>query len=233
VLNVSSYSPTGSLITPPTSLSGAPVITQNQSFGKRLTDINAPFNSSELSVINDAPNSYYENAGEMYFNHTLNVTIGASAPKLPLFTVNGKPTVIYLGSITCVFCGENRWAMVLALSRFGSFSNLFKGYSAIGDADLPTIYWAPAHYNISSTAFGSFYSSKYINFIMMEDANPISAGFNLNSLSTIQQRVNNTKNTAYIYAMAYIISTKGFTGTPFTVWGAYQVGGADAVVLGT
>lgn len=230
--NVVSYNITGALLTPPTSLSNAPVVTQNQTFGKRLTDINAPFNSSELATINSAPNSYYEKAGEMYLNHTLNISIGATTPNLPLFMVNGKPTVMYLGSITCVFCGENRWAMLLALSRFGSYSNIFKGYSAIGDADLPTIYWAPASYNSSSTDFGSFYNSNYINFIMIEDANPISGGFSLNPLSTIQQRINQTNNLVYIDAMKYLISTRGFSGTPFTIWGAYQVGGADAVVLG-
>jgi hypothetical protein len=232
-LNISGYNITGALITPSTSYSDAPVITKNETFTKRLTDINEPLNSSELAVINNAPDSYYEKAGGMYLNHTLNVSIGALASKLPLFMVNGKPTVIYLGSITCVFCGENRWAMAMALSRFGSFSYLFKGYSSVGDADLPTLYWTPAHYNSSSTTFGSFYSSSYINFLAIEDTNPISGGFNLNSLSTIQQRANQTNNQAYIDAMKYILSTKGFSGTPYTVWGAYQVGGADAVVLGT
>src|SRR6266550_1116651 len=53
------YNITSVLITPQTSLSDAPVVTQNQSFGKRLTGINLAFNSSELSAINNAPNSYF------------------------------------------------------------------------------------------------------------------------------------------------------------------------------
>ncbi len=230
--SIMGYNINSTLLQPPASLSDAPIITKNQSFGKRLTNINAPFNASELAIINNEPNAYFQTGGAMLLNHSLNNSVGVNPAKLPLFILNGKPTVIYLGSITCVFCGENRWAMALALSRFGNFTQIFKGYSAIGDADLPTVYWAPAHYNTSSTVLGSFYSSKYINFLAIEDANPISGGFNLNPISTIQKRINQTNNTAYIDAIKYIISTNAFSGTPYTVWGAYQVAGADAVVFG-
>lgn len=229
--NVQGYNISSSLIEPPLSLQDAPPITANQSFGNRLTNINVPLSTSELSVINNAPDSYYETAAQMLLNGSLTNTVGTSPKRLPLFIVNGKPTVIYLGSITCIFCGENRWAMAMALSRFGSFMQLFNGYSALGDGDMPSLYWAPAHYNKSSTMLGSFYSSNYINFIAIEDANPISGGFNLNPLSTIQQRINQTNNSAYMSAMDYILSTNDFSGTPYTVWGAYEVGGADAVIF--
>ena len=32
--------------------------------------------------------------------------------------------------------------------------------------------------------------------------------------------------------MKYIVSTGDFQGTPFTVWGSYELGGVDAVVFG-
>ncbi|MDE1855113.1 MAG: DUF929 family protein [Candidatus Micrarchaeota archaeon] len=229
--SIKGYNITSVLLEPSTSFSDAPVITQNESFGNRLTNINAPLNVSELGVINNAPNSYYETAAEMLLNGTINNTVGTGVAKLPLFIVNGKPTVIYLGSVTCIFCGENRWAMAMALSRFGSFSYLFKGYSSIGDGDIPTLYWAPTHYNTSSTVFGDFYQSSFINFLAIEDTNPISGGFDLNPLNVIQLRANSTSNTAYIDAMNYIVSTKGFSGTPYTVWGSYEVGGADAIIF--
>lgn len=237
---IKSFNITSSLLQPPTSLSDAPVITQNESFGKRLTDINRPFNASELAIINNAPDSYFETAGNMVLNGTIPSCspppqvpcVGGPGSKVPPFILNGKPSVIYLGSITCIYCAENRWAMLLALSRFGNFSEIFKGYGSLGDLDVPTIYWAPAHYNTSSTVSGDFYESKYINFIAIEDAKPISGGFGLNPLSTMQQRVNQTGNVAYIDAMQYLLSTESFGGTPFTFWGAYEVGGADAVDLG-
>jgi len=226
------------LITPPTSLADAPVITQNESFGHRLTNINEPFNSTELAVINNAPDSYFEQAGEMLLNGSIKNEVFPRGNRVPMLVVNGKPSVIYLGSITCLFCSENKWAMALALSRFGNFSELFKGYSSFGDGDLPTIYFAPARYNSSGTdSLGNFYSSKYINFISIEDENPITAGFALNPMPVIAENINASGNLAYKDAFALINElgsnqSTAFQGTPYTIWGAYQVGGADAVDLG-
>lgn len=235
---ITGFNITSGLITPPLTLADAPVITAVQPAGSRLTGINSQLNSSELAAINSAPASYFQTAGEMYLNGTLpNVGAGLSgfAPnKIPSFIVNGRPSVIYVGSITCIFCGENRWAMALALSRFGNFSSLFKGYSAWSDYDVPTLYWSPAHYNASSTELGSFFNSTYINFIAIEDANPITGGFVLNQPAIMQQRVNSSGNTAYIDAFKFIneLGTNvktAFQGTPYTIWGSYEVGGADAV----
>jgi hypothetical protein len=232
-ITVSGYNIASALLEPESALQDSPVITQNQTFGSRLTNINAPFSATELGIINNAPNSYFETAGEMLLNKSLKNSVGGAVPKkLPLFIVNGKPTVMYLGSTTCIFCAENRWAMAMALSRFGNFSMLFKGYSAMQDGDLPTVFWAPTHYNSSSTSAGDFYNSNYINFIAIEDGNPIKGGFSLNPIPIMQSRINSTGNTAYIDAMKYILDTGDFRGTPFTIWGAYEVGGVDAVILG-
>lgn len=218
--------------TPPLSLSDSPVITTAQPFGARLTDINEPLNATELSIINNAPNSYFEIAGEMYLNHTLANTVRASVQGVPAFIVNGRPSVIYLGSITCIFCGENRWAMALALSRFGNFTNLFKGYSALNDGDVPTLYWSPAHYNQSTVDLGSFYQSNYINFIAIEDTDTIYGGFSIQPISVIQQEVNASGNVAYADALSFIKQINNFQGTPYTIWGNDQVSGADAVDFG-
>ncbi len=226
------FNVTGPLIQPNLSSQGNPVITQNQTFGSRLTDINAPLNASELAVINNAQNAYFEKAGEMLLNGSINNTVQASVKNVNPITVNGKLSVVYLGSITCIFCGENRWAMALALSRFGNFTYLFKGYSSLGDQDVPTLYWSPATYSDAGFTFGSFYNSRYINFIAMENTEPISQGFSLQPFATMQQEVNATDNKAYIDAFHYILELNNFQGTPYTIWGNYQVGGADAVVFG-
>jgi hypothetical protein len=68
------------------------------------------------------------------------------------FSYNGKPSVIYIGAISCVWCGENRWAMAMALSRFGSFNSLYIGYSSIHDGDVPTLYWKPQELGVNMTA---------------------------------------------------------------------------------
>ncbi|MFP3215115.1 MAG: hypothetical protein RXR32_01000, partial [Candidatus Micrarchaeota archaeon] len=80
----------GSLITPSMSLPDAPVITQNQSFGSRLTNINEPLNASELAIINNASDSYFEQAGLMLLNGSID-SVGTQTQKAPLLIVNGKP----------------------------------------------------------------------------------------------------------------------------------------------
>jgi hypothetical protein len=223
----------GPVVTPATSLATAPIITQQEPFGERLTDINEPFNSSELSIINNASNSFFETAGEMYLNGTLQNTVGSQPSLTPQLLLNGKPTVIYLGAISCIFCGENRWAMALALSRFGGFSELFKGYSSFNDGDLPTIYWAPANYNASSgVAFGNFYSSNYIYFLTTDYASPITQGFEMQTLNYFELQAAAINNTAYEKAIALIGTLNNYQGTPYTIWGKYVVSGADAFDFG-
>ena len=45
-------------------------------------------------------------------------------------TSGGKPEVLYMGAEYCPFCAAERWAMVVALSRFGTFSGLSTVHSA-------------------------------------------------------------------------------------------------------
>ncbi|MDE1768633.1 MAG: DUF929 family protein [Candidatus Micrarchaeota archaeon] len=202
-----------------------------------LRGIGDPLNASQLSVINNGPNAYYEKAGQMYLNGSLTNGVYPGANKVKGLPVDNKTTVIYLGSITCIFCGENRWAMALALSRFGSFSTLYKGYSSLGDGDVPTLYWAPLNYNISSDYIGNGYSSKYINFLSIEDTHPISGGFALNTFGQMQSNIERYNNATYNQAFNYIVNlssnkTTAFSGTPYTIWGTEQFSGADAVDFG-
>jgi thiol-disulfide isomerase/thioredoxin len=86
---------------------------------------------------------------------------GTASPKtiLPItgtaLTANGKPEVLYMGAEYCPFCATERWAMTVALSRFGTFSGLKFIHSSASDdpASIPTL-----------TFYKSTYSSKYISF---------------------------------------------------------------------
>jgi hypothetical protein len=42
----------------------------------------------------------------------------------PPLTSGGKPEMLYIGAEYCPYCAAQRWAMVVALSRFGTFSGL-------------------------------------------------------------------------------------------------------------
>src|SRR6202012_1289098 len=48
-------------------------------------------------------------------------------------TVNGFPRIFYAGAEYCPFCAAERWAVVLALSRFGTWTGLGETRSSPGD----------------------------------------------------------------------------------------------------
>lgn len=86
------------------------------------------------------------------------------AQKLLTFKVGGKelPGVVYLGAEYCPYCAATRWAVIAALSRFGTFSNVsyFLSSATDIDADTPTF-----------TFVGSRYTSKYVEFLRYEVEN--------------------------------------------------------------
>jgi Domain of unknown function (DUF929) len=91
---------------------------------------------------------------------------GTSNPKMlvpvsgaPALTSGGKPEVLYMGAEYCPFCATERWAMLNALSRFGTFSNIKFIHSAPDDTppSVPTL-----------TFYKSGYSSKYVTFTPVE-----------------------------------------------------------------
>jgi Domain of unknown function (DUF929) len=74
-------------------------------------------------------------------------------------TASGKPEILYVGAEYCPYCAAERWAMVVALSRFGTFSNLEFIHSAGKDVypNTPTL-----------TFHASTYTSKYVSFDPVE-----------------------------------------------------------------
>jgi hypothetical protein len=81
---------------------------------------------------------------------------------------DGKPFILYYGAEYCPYCAAERWAMVIALSRFGSFSKINTSHSASEDT-FP---------NTQTFSFsGSEYSSDYISFKGLEvQSNKLSGG---------------------------------------------------------
>lgn len=79
-----------------------------------------------------------------------------SAPSL---VSQGKPEVFYQGAEFCPYCATERWAMVQALSRFGTFSKLGETHSSTTDVypDTKTLDF-----------YQSVYTSPYITFVPLE-----------------------------------------------------------------
>jgi hypothetical protein len=96
--------------------------------------------------------------------------IGLAGPEIlrnqPSLTLNGKPAVLYIGSEGCPYCGIQRWGLILALSRFGKFSNLHLMQSLT--TERPEVR--------TFTFFGSHYSSPYVSFVPVEAFSNIPTG---------------------------------------------------------
>ena len=77
-----------------------------------------------------------------------------------LLTSGGKPEVLYVGGEFCPFCAIERWAIIVALSHFGTFSGLQYMLSSSTDlnANTPTFTFA----NVT-------YTSSYITFVAVEE----------------------------------------------------------------
>ena len=75
-------------------------------------------------------------------------------------TAGGKPEVLYLGAEYCPYCAGERWALVMALSKFGTFSGLRGTTSSSTDvnASTPTF-----------SFYNSTYKSKYLAFVPVEE----------------------------------------------------------------
>jgi thiol-disulfide isomerase/thioredoxin len=74
-------------------------------------------------------------------------------------TSDGKPEILYVGAEYCPYCAAERWPLVQALTRFGTFSNLSLTTSASDDV----------HPNTPTFSFhGATYSSPYLSFVGKE-----------------------------------------------------------------
>lgn len=80
-------------------------------------------------------------------------------------TADGKPEVLYMGADFCPYCAAVRWPLIVALSRFGTFSGLSTTTSAVTNG-------AGQHEPYPSTPtwtfYGSHYTSPYLTFTAVE-----------------------------------------------------------------
>jgi hypothetical protein len=119
----------------------------------------------------------------------------------PVVEQDGKPVVLYVGAEYCPFCAVERWPVVVALSRFGTFSGLESTTSAPAPETLPNTPTVTFH--------GASYASDYLVFSSVEtetrDFNP------LDTPTDFQQQLFDTYN---------VESITGSSGAiPFTMVG--------------
>jgi hypothetical protein len=74
---------------------------------------------------------------------------------------DGKPEILFVGAEYCPYCAAERWALVVALSRFGSFTGLKATHSSLTDI-------FPGTQTLSF--YGSTYTSPGLDFTPVEIA---------------------------------------------------------------
>jgi len=80
-------------------------------------------------------------------------------------TAGGKPEMLYMGAEYCPYCAAERWSMIVALSRFGTFS----GLSTIHSASVNGAGESEPYPNTPTWTFhGATYTSQYLTFTPVE-----------------------------------------------------------------
>lgn len=104
----------------------------------------------------------------------------------PLLTGStGKPEVFYYGGEFCPYCAAERWGVVVAMSRFGTFHTLNETTSSSTDVYPDTS---------TFTFYQSSYSSSYVDFVPVEGTDRQQQP--LQTLTTDQQNLVSTYDTS-------------------------------------
>jgi Domain of unknown function (DUF929) len=128
---------------------------------------NGPTGTALTAVVNDAtsvPASTLDAVGSGSGSVT---ALPKAISGQPPLTSGGLPEVFYDGAEYCPYCAAERWAMVVALSRFGTFTGLSTVHSSSTDTDpnTPTFTFANAKY-----------TSKYLVFDHVEETTNVPNG---------------------------------------------------------
>jgi len=97
-----------------------------------------------------------------------------------LLTSDGKPEVLYIGGEYCPYCAVERWALIVALSHFGTFTGLEYMLSSSTDinSNSPTF-----------TFSNATYTSDYVAFVPVEEFNRTNEDTPWHPLTSAEQSV--------------------------------------------
>lgn len=107
-----------------------------------------------VSAISSLPASELDAVGKGSANNLIKAVSGTS-----LTGPAGRPEVFYFGAEYCPYCAAERWPIIVALSRFGTFSGLKTTSSSSSDVypNTPTF-----------TFHSATYTSRYVDFQSVE-----------------------------------------------------------------
>jgi thiol-disulfide isomerase/thioredoxin len=126
-------------------------VTRNSS---KDTNANAPASAVVTNAIAGVPSANYDLVGKGTTSGGVSAVVGQ-----PALVADGKPEVLYIGAEYCPYCAAERWAMVTALARFGTFSDLQTTLSSSNDVNP----------NTATLSFvAASYKSDYLTFTTRE-----------------------------------------------------------------
>lgn len=105
----------------------------------------APGGSDVLSALTSIPTALEEQVGRG------ESTIGMRPISGPALSIGGLPTVRFVGGLFCPYCAAERWSIIQALSRFGTFTGLSEIRSS--EDNLATFDFAKAKYKSTFLRF--------------------------------------------------------------------------------
>ncbi len=120
--------------------------------------IPTPAAPAVVKAVTTIPGSVYDTVGVTSSDAALTPpTLLHGQPRL---TSNGKPEVVFVGDEFCPYCAAERWALVAALSRFGTFGDTLDASQSAPNEVFP---------NTPTFTFeGARYRSKYLSATLVE-----------------------------------------------------------------
>ena len=121
-------------------------------------------------------------------------------------TKDGKPELLFIGGEFCPYCAAERWSMVQALSRFGTFDGLNRIRSSSTDTFPNT-----ATFSFYKTS----YTSKYLSFVGVENRDRANDQTDLEPVTDAQKKIW-SKYTQLSFPFLYLDGKYVLTNTGFS-----------------
>ena len=172
---------------------------------------NQPAPDSLVAQVTSLDPAIFEPVGKGSLQ-TMPIPIRASLERGP----NGLPLVTYVGAEYCPFCAGERWPLIVALSRFGTFSGLELSHSSTTDV----------YPNTSTFSFvNATYSSPTVDFSSVELQSNVRSG---NGYAPLQTPTPGQESLLRTYDAAPYVPAQSAGSIPFIDFGGqYMVSGAS------
>jgi hypothetical protein len=108
--------------------------------------VGKPVSQKVYSLLYQTSKAPYGASGSTYLTAVRNITG-------PIFSTNGKPILVSATGEHCSPCSLQRWPLVMALMRFGNFTNLEYMTSSVAEGDYSTFAFAASSYQSNYVIF--------------------------------------------------------------------------------